>query len=324
MPETPPVEHPQQLAARLKLAQAQFELSQARQQLQLGRSGLRSAPLRKKPILLLAVFLDLIAVKGFERSARTYERMAAKPPRSTLLFERARQERVAALASSERAESHRRLAGAALSAQPGRPWTAFVIQFVLGWVIVGAALAVDYAIFAAFDTNYFRWYLENGALISIVFGFVSLAVRLDDYPDLISYNPMRYLYACLTLSLHLSLAWNQIVGVDPERSPGLLFAKVFDLVVSLFAWLAVAIGFVGWLVVVAPIQHLVYAVLGAPARNALRNQASSPHFNPAKDVTAVSGNDGTSGHPIGYVEKPVTLTSALAAAVLWVLSQLIG
>jgi hypothetical protein len=320
----PPVEHPRQLAARLKLAQAQFELTQARQQLQLGRSGLGKAPLRKKPILLLAVFLDLLAVKGFERTTRTYESMAAKPPRSALLFERARQERVAALESSERAEFHRRLAGAALSAQPGRPWTAFVAQFVFGWAILGAALAVNYAIFAAFDANYFRWYLDNGALISIVFGFVSLAVRLDDYRDLISSNSMRYLYACLTLSLHLSLAWNQIVGVDPERSPGLLLAKVFDLVVSLFAWLAVAVGFVGWLLVVAPIQHLVYAVLGAPARNALRNQASSASFDAAQDATGGFADNGTSGHPIGYVEKPVTLTSALAAAVLWALSQLIA
>jgi hypothetical protein len=134
---------------------------------------------------------------------------------------------------------------------------------------------------------------------------------------------MRYLYACMTLSLHLSLAWNQIVGVDPERSPGLLLAKVFDLVVSLFAWLAVAVGFVGWLLVVAPIQHLVYAVLGAPARNALRNQASSPSFDAAQDATGGFADNGRSGHPIGYVEKPVTLTSALAAAVLWALSQLI-
>ena len=320
----PSVEHPRQLAARRKLAQTQFELTQARQQLQLGRSGLHQAPLRKKPVVLLAVLLDLLAVKGLERSARSYESIAAKPPRSALLFERARQERAAALESSERAESHRRLAGAALVAQPGRPWTASVVQFLFGWAIVGAALAVNYAVFAVFDTNYFRWYLENGALIAIVFGFVSLAVQLDDYPDFISSNPMRYLYACLTLSLHLSLSWNQIVGVDPERSPGLLLAKVFDLVVSLFAWLAVAIGFAGWLLVVAPIQHLAYAVLGAPARNALRNQAGGSRFDAAKDTTGVSGDHGTSGHPIGYVDKPVTLTSALAAAALWALSQLMA
>jgi hypothetical protein len=122
----------------------------------------------------------------------------------------------------------------------------------------------------------------------------------------------------------ISLSWNQIVGVDPERSPGLLLAKIFDLIVSLFAWLAVAIGFVGWLLVVAPIQHPVYAVLGAPARNALRNQASSSRFDAAKDATGVSSTYGTGGHPIGYVEKPVTLTSALAAAVIWALSQLIA
>ena len=47
-----------------------------------------------------------------------------------------------------------------------------------------------------------------------MFGFVSLAVRLDDYPDLVSSNPLRYLYACWTLNFHLFLAWSQVIDVD--------------------------------------------------------------------------------------------------------------
>ena len=188
----------------------------------------------------------------------------------------------------------------------------------MGWAILGAALAVNYFAFASFDENYFRWYLANGALIAIIFGFVALAVRLDDYPDLVSSNPLRYLYACVTLSQHLFLAWNQVIGVDPERAPGLLLSKLVDLVVSFIAWICVAVGFIGWLLVVAPIQYLPYAVLGAPARNALRNQTRST-YDPETDTLLLAATDeSSSGHTIGYVEKPVALTSALTAAVLWV------
>jgi hypothetical protein len=323
--ETPPAEHPRQLAARLKLAQAQLELAEGRRQLELTRGGLRRAPLHKRPVVLLAIAFQLISLKLLEGAARSYARTAESPPKSSILFERARQERAAALESATRSEAHRQEAGAALRAPVRRrPWTASVVQFVFGWAIVGTALAVNYVVFAAFDSNYFRWYLDNGALISLVFGFVSLAVRLDDYPDLVSSNPMLYLLACLTLSLHLGLAWNQVVAVDPERSPGLLLAKVFDTIVSLLAFLAVTVAFVGWLLVVAPIQHLTYAVLGAPARNALRNPVGS-RFDPAADDTTVAAEAGdTAGHVIGYVEKPVALTSALAAAVLWIISQFVG
>ena len=210
-------------------------------------------------------------MKGFERSTRTYQSMAAKPPRSAQLFERARQERVAALESSERA-----------SLTAGwRERRSVLNRVVRGRRLRSSSFSAGRssmrspsttAIFPL-DTSYFRWYLENGALISIVFGFVSLAVRLDDYPDLISSA------RCATVLLDAQPPPEPRLESDRRRRPG-AFARaavrqVFDLVVSLFAWLAVAIGFVGWLLVVAPIQHLVYVVLGAPARNALRNQAAA-------------------------------------------------
>ena len=159
------------------------------------------------------------------------------------------------------------------------------------------ALTANAFVFDLFDGNYFRWYLDNGALISLVFGFVSLAVRLDDYPDLVSSNPLRYLYACWTLNFHLFLAWNQVIDVDFERSKGVMLSKLFDTIVSSLAMLAVTLAFVGWLLVVAPIQHIAYAVLGAPARNALRNPSAAPRFDPAIDSRL-------RGRP--KVRKPVT------------------
>ena len=104
----------------------------------------------------------------------------------------------------------------------------------------------------------------------------------------------------------------------------MLFAKLFDTIVSVLAMIAVTVAFVGWLLVVAPIQHLVYAVLGAPARNALRNPAQSRFDSTADETEVAAGPEGSAGHAIGYAEKPVALTSALAAAVLWVASQFVA
>jgi hypothetical protein len=171
--------------------------------------------------------------------------------------------------------------------------------------------------------NYFHWYVDNGALIALVFGFVSLAVQLDDYPDLVSSNPMRYLLACWTLNFHLFLAWNQVIAVDPERAKGVMLSKLFDTIVSFLTMLGVTVAFVAWLLVVAPIQHIAYAILGAPARNALRNPAA-PRYDPATDTTIpVPAKGAATGRAFGYIAKPVALTSALTAAVLWVGAQLV-
>jgi hypothetical protein len=315
--------HPQQLAGGMKFLQAQAELDRAQQQADAIRRDLRTGSLRRRAVNLVALGLTRMSVMTFRRTARSYERTASRSPRSAALYARARAHREAAAESLDAAEQHRRASGAALDVPTANPAVASVVQFVFGWAIIGAALAANAFVFSLFDESYFRWYLENGALISIVFGFVSLAVHLDDYPDLVSSNPMRYLRACWTLNFHLVLAWSQVVSVDPERSKGVLFSRVFDSFVSLLAMLGVTIAFAGWLVVVAPIQHLAYAVLGAPARNALRNP-TAPRYDPATDLTTTVSPAGVAtGHALGYIEKPVALTSALTAAVLWIGSQVL-
>ena len=315
--------HPQQLAAGMKFIQTQLEIENARRQVDAIRADLPAGSLRRRSVNLVAYVLARTSLATFRRTARSYARTASRPPTSAALFARAREHRDAATVSLDAAEQHRQASRAALDVPTANPAVASTVQFLFGWAIIGIALTANAFVFSLFDESYFRWYLENGALISIVFGFVSLAVHLDDYPDLVSSNPMRYLYACWTLNFHLVLAWSQVVAVDPERAKGVMLSKVFDTVVSLLAMLAVTIAFAAWLIVVAPIQHIAYAVLGAPARNALRNPAG-PRFDPATDLTTPVSPAGTAaGHALGYVEKPVALTSALTAAVLWIGSQLV-
>ena len=314
--------HPRQVAARLKLVQAQLEVAEAKRQVDEIRRDLSIGSLKRRAVNLVALALALAGLKGLERAERSYARTASRPPTSAALFERARRSREAATVSLEASEEHRQASRAALDTPTASPAVASAVQFVFGWAILGVALTANAFVFDLFDGNYFRWYLDNGALISLVFGFVSLAVRLDDYPDLVSSNPLRYLYACWTLNFHLFLAWSQVIDVDVERSKGVMLSKLFDTIVSSVAMLAVTLAFVGWLLVVAPIQHIAYAVLGAPARNALRNSSAAPRFDPAIDVTTPRPAEGAeTGHAFGYLDKPVALTSALTASVLWVGSQ---
>lgn len=321
--EAGPPLHPDQVAAWLKLVQVRIDIAAARRSVEAIRRDLRTGSLRRRALNLVALAFAVTGVRLGKRAERGYARTATRHPRSAMLFERARTKREAAHAALQESERHRQASRAALDAPIEIPWIASAVQFVIGWMILGAMLTANYFVFAAFDVNYFHRYVANGALISLVFGFVSLAVRLDDYPDLISSNPLRYLQACWTLNFHLFLAWNQVIDVDPERAKGVMLSKLFDTMVSFLAMLAVTVAFLGWLLVVAPIQHVTYAVLGAPARNALRNPAA-PRYDPRTDRTILTqGESSEVGRAFGYVDKPVALTSALAAAVLWVASEFV-
>jgi hypothetical protein len=96
---------------------------------------------------------------------------------------------------------------------------------------------------------------------------------------------------------------------------------LFDSLISLVVSIAMFGATFGWLLIVAPVQYLVFAVLGAPARNALRDQTVAT-YDPVTDTMKMDVSVGSahSGFEIGYREKPVSLTAALAAAVFWVIS----
>ena len=163
-----------------------------------------------------------------------------------------------------------------------------------------------------------------GALINLVFSFISLAVVLDAYRDLISSNPLRYLNTCMALFMHVLLAWDATIVNDDENAEQTWWLPMlFDTLVSIVVYVVMFLVTLGWLLVVAPIQHPVYAVLGAPSRNAFRN-AETSSFDPVTDRTTLAAAAGESraGFTIGYRDKPVTLTAALASAVFWLISIL--
>lgn len=241
-----------------------------------------------------------------------------------------------------------------------RPVLMATMSSLIGWAIICSVIAVDYLIFRLlFDVNYFSWYVENGAVINIFFTFISLAVVLDAYTGLISSNPLRYLWACMALVNHLGLAWDAVSpdenppssataarekvvaatqaasSSDEERTAPVemgayrtadgtwLLPTLFDSFISLIVFIAMALATFGWLLIVAPVQYLAFAVLGAPARNVLRGKTVAA-YDPVTDTTEMGAPVGRahSGFEIGYRNKPVSLTAALAATVFWVISAL--
>jgi hypothetical protein len=98
-----------------------------------------------------------------------------------------------------------------------------------------------------------------------------------------------------------------------------------------------AIALVGWALIIGPVQHVVYLVLGAPARNAIRN-SKDPRYYPKTDTMTSDAHGADAARPptndedykaevpesapgfvIGYREKPVSLTAALATAVFFII-----
>lgn len=213
-------------------------------------------------------------------------------------------------------------------------------------LIVALILFYRWAFYHYFQLVYLRTYLKFGYLMMLAFTFLTLVVDLDENSDLISSHPFRYLKACWRA---LSVPAYTVGGdwrletkdapapfeIDSRKDEAAIWetilqplkslSDIFDLFVSgAFFIIFIVVIFV-WLLFIAPLQYFIFLVCGAPARVLMRqkrrawhapdevkaDEGSSPEHEPANAVDL----DGTS--------KPVRMTSALASAVLWVLSVVI-
>jgi hypothetical protein len=149
----------------------------------------------------------------------------------------------------------------------------------LGWEllwlgVIVALIFLNWVIFRAFRTNYLVWYLHNGALISIIFGFVALAgADPNQRIDLISLSPRRYLAACLSLSIWPELATSAALdsgafGRSVLLNAVLLIPLSLCLLAAMWVFLFVAV----------PLQYFVYAVCGAPGRAVHESAASRSYW----------------------------------------------
>lgn len=317
---SPPRETRQEKAAR-EIAEAEQMIRDLDERRRRGRAFAadRSLPLKRRAAARLGNVVARIAIAG----ARTSIRLRTPDLQEQTLSERlqARGREHFELAEKSRRSGHQRIVASPVTVR--RPALSAATDFVVGWFILGVAIAADYLVFRAFGVEYFHWYLDSGALINLVFSFISLAVVLDAYRDLISSNPLRYLNACMALFLHVLLAWDATMVRDDNAVQTWWLPTFFDGLVSFLVYIVMFLIALGWLLVVAPIQHVVYAVLGAPARNAFRNKETAS-FDPVADRTTLGAPvaEAREGFTIGYRDKPVTLTAALASAAFWLVSIL--
>ena len=161
-----------------------------------------------------------------------------------------------------------------------------------------------------FNSSYPAWYVKNGSTIALLTAFISLTLGdLDKVglSGLISPHPVEYIGACLQL-ISLSLyvigaaidkkknspdekklktifdrSTQKSEPVSNSNNHGIWFAigelgneilliilTIFDGLISLLFVIAICALLIAWLVVVTPMQYLVYLVCGSFARQMKR------------------------------------------------------
>ena len=207
---------------------------------------------------------------------------------------------------------------------------------IIGLALLGALAAIDTVAFrVAFDSSYRDWYLRNGALIGIVFGFVTVAWGdLNRLTGLVSAHPLEYFRSCTALGSLPSIALAASLrpsrtptsGAEHEARPRSM--PVVDVLLDMLFCVGFVLAFVAWLVVVAPLQYLVTLVAGAPARVALASsvRAWSRITPDGIDVEETAKSEGLpeGATESGFSAKPVTFTAGVATALLFVASKLVA
>jgi len=179
-----------------------------------------------------------------------------------------------------------------------------------------ALVAANYVVFRLFDRNYFRWYLDHGAVLALALSLVALAIDLDRDPTIIAADPSGYAAGWIAVPGETFLYLSEVVG---NRAVGVL-DTLFTFLYGV-AFLAVACC---WIAVVAPLQYFITLATGAPARGALASRRMwvkrtgkvvSLSIGPAEKLPE-------GAEEVGLAGRPVTVTSTITAGVLFVVSLL--
>lgn len=223
-----------------------------------------------------------------------------------------------------------------------------VLSAFVGLILIGAVIVADDFVFRTWlGTDYVRWYLKNGALINLVFAFVSLAWGdLNRVKDLVGAHPVRYISAAFYLIGLPITVFGKIIAAPerpaqprPEtRSDLASWSKAwrtaqrlmdtFDSLISSLIALGLVVAILAWLLVVAPLQYFVNLICAAPARLMRRGRRKIIAAFDEGGYFHIAESAGDEPVPAGWFEagfysKPVSMTSAFAAVFIWMLAQVI-
>ncbi len=213
------------------------------------------------------------------------------------------------------------------------------LEFAFFLAIVGM-VGINWLVFHLAGSDYLRWFVENGTLIALGFALVSVAIDLNRHTGLIATSVTGFVATLLEVFIELS---GSIISLLAEprsdvelRDEGHVLltsryhSRAWDVPFGLlFVALCLAL-MAGWMFVVAPLQYFLNLPCGAPARLGLASgqtisveilEGGHWHTVGSKDELAEALERGAT--EISCASKPVTLTSALSALVLFGASQLV-
>jgi hypothetical protein len=128
-------------------------------------------------------------------------------------------------------------------------------------LFIAALTAVNVWWFAAVGSDYFGWYLANGATVALAFAVVAVAVDFDSHPGLIAADPANFSVEILLVFIDLVSALKATsADTDPDfvlyggRAETVQSKDRFvlvDLFFNLLFDIALAVGLLAWALVVA-------------------------------------------------------------------------
>jgi hypothetical protein len=182
-------------------------------------------------------------------------------------------------------------------------------RVVLGLGIILGLIVANYMFFQeVLELNYFRWYLDTGPLVHVVFALIALGLNLDKNLDLIAVRPNQYIYGCLEITTQqfMQLAGGlgrvrndqDLLGGPTPPKTNLawdVLSFLFHAAITLAFSVAFFVAALAWLLLVAPIQYPLYIFCGAPARMFAGSTYSPPDMGremvSEPDSTGVSPSD---------------------------------
>jgi hypothetical protein len=209
----------------------------------------------------------------------------------------------------------------------------------VGWPILAGIAILDVSVFGLAGQSYLDWYLANGAILSLGVPILSsVGVNLDRRYGLISAHPLYYVGAWVGILTSWSNIWDPTTGVEVKYLRGQRSVRL-DRALSWVFSKALGLGLIAWFLVAAPPQYLLNLVAGAPARAALASGRVVWHDQSVQSTEDTDGKgttkswsekttiqDGSARKPhaaaqrLGFDVKPVSVTYALSAVVLLLIS----
>jgi hypothetical protein len=215
------------------------------------------------------------------------------------------------------------------------------IKKFLEYSVVLCAFAVwicflHWASYKAFGKSILLWYAKNGFAISWLLTIISaIWGDLNKRPRMISANPYEYMSEYFYFASVFFLVNTQVVkgrGQRTQAAKGLVpYGGVIATANFLFGFplsICLDIIFLAWLSCLVPIQYFVFLICGAPTRLILETPVKfavpdALHRN-LKPIAVPVDKEVASGWQVFTLhDKPVTVTSAIAGMMFWIVAFLL-